>query len=99
MGTAAAGRRTATGQIADQYPAKVLKAAARKAGIPDAERVTGRSPRRSYITTQIRAGVDPGVVARHTGRPAGSWAFPAACPTVAGLRPGPAAAGVAPGAR
>lgn len=75
IGTAAAGRRTASGRIGDAYPAKVLKTAAKSAELPDADKIAGHSPRRTYITTQVRAGVPSERIAQHTRHSLGSRSF------------------------
>lgn len=75
IGTAAAGRRTSSGRIGDAYPAKLLKSSAKDAELPDADKIGGHSPRRSYITTQVRAGVPADRIAQHTRHSLGSRSF------------------------
>lgn len=75
LGLAAAGRRTETGRIADDYPIKALQRAfAAAEGLPE---VTGHSPRRAYVTRQIRAGVELRKICEHTGHRYGSKDFEA----------------------
>lgn len=73
LGLAAAGRRTDSGRIADDYPEKAMARAFAHIGVE----VTGHSGRRSYITRQVRAGVELRLICQHTGHRYGSREFEA----------------------